>query len=313
MAKTTNKSVTSNKALLKLKAKAKGAWNRSRKKEPKAAMGNLPPNVQGGVARFSSYKIDLDKKGDPYVVLTGIALEPENVQGKRVSKTHFIKAGKETTVEDKLDKLCSDLQLISGESLDEVDLDAISEFLDSLAKDKPYYGFNTWLGRATKAFPNPQVQINIEGPVEWEGEEPEEEEEEEEVDEDTDDEEEDEEEEETPKRTKKPVKKAAAKSSASGGKKPPKKKTAKAEEEDEPEDEEEEDEEDVDNDEDEEGEEASLPAKGDIYLFKPKGKKEAIEVKVVLVNEDESTVKVKEVEGGRLHPDVPFDKLMVAD
>lgn len=60
--------------------------------------------------------------------------------------------------------------------------------------------------------------------------------------------------------------------------------------------------------------EPKIPAKGDSYRYKPKGKTKAIDVEVTAVNTKAETVTIKSmVDGKTLFKDVPFDKLIEVD
>jgi len=344
MAKTTS-STTNPKAIAKLEAVAKGAYGRSRKKEVKSGGGGLPANIRRGVARFTSYKVDLDKKGSPYVALTGIVVEPEDFAGSRCTKMHFIKATKNATVDDKMDKLCADISNMTGEDLSSDDYPTIKSLigvLDENAKPKPYFLFDTWMGRATKEFPNPEVQTTILGPTEYEGSEPDEEEgdendEEEGAEEDNSEENEDQFanmdrnelkafiKEHDPEfkvmknHTDDELREHAATLS-------PEEEGEEEEEEGEPEGGEEEETEEAatskknptrktsrsKKEEELADEDAMAPATGDIYGYKPPKAKAEVNVKVLLVDKKNETVNVKEVKTQKLHKAVPWSKLAIA-
>lgn len=152
MAKQTSVSRT----MAKMKKRAKGAWDRSRKKAARAKGAQLPDGIVRGVAQFTDYKLAEDKKGNPYVILQGTVKEPEDCDGLTAQRAHFIRETERKTVEDKLDDLSSDLQLLGGyverdgeshllsEDPEAIDLDDIPEVLENLKRDRPFFLFNTW-------------------------------------------------------------------------------------------------------------------------------------------------------------------------
>jgi len=197
------------KLLNKLKRTAKGAWNKARETEGKARGSQLPGGIVKGVAKLTSWKLDEDKNHNPYFVISGTVKEPEEFEGLRASVMHFISESQYATVEEKLEKLASDIQLLGGET-DGADLDELPTILGDLVEAGPHFFYNTSEFKRNDG--SVSVSVFIQGLAdEWEDdeeEEPEEEteeeeEEEEEVEEDeeeesSEDEEEEEEEEEEP-------------------------------------------------------------------------------------------------------------------
>lgn len=292
-------SVDRAKMLQTLKARSKGAFKTSKKKEVVVKGSRLPDGLVGAVAVFSSWKLDKDKKGDPYFALTGIGQEPENIVGARVTKMHYMKSSPKVTIAEKWDKLCNDIKLIGGEDcLDECESeDDIPAVLDRLVKEKAAYTFNTWLPPKDKQNPNPSLVIMLQGNLpDYEAPEPEEEIEEEE-EEETEEAETEEEEEEEEKPKKKPVKKSA--------KKP----------EPEPEEEEEETEEETEEEEEEETEEEAeegdwKPEKKEIYQYKATPKAKPEECQVIKVDEESETVSLKRMKDSKVFRDVAWAELI---
>lgn len=132
------------KILQKLKQVAKGGWKDAAEAPAKAKGSQLPGGIVRGVARLSSWKMDEDKNGNPYFMITGIVLEPVAYAGARATVSHFISETKTKTIQQKLDGLSSDLQLLlpgctSGTSLDEV-----PAILDQVVGEQRHFFFNTW-------------------------------------------------------------------------------------------------------------------------------------------------------------------------
>lgn len=128
----------------KLKKRAGGGWSASRKKAAKRKGERLPDGIVGGIAKLTSHKGDLDKKGNPYFVIGGLVISPPECYGIKCNVMHFIRETKTKTVDDKLDELSSDLQLIGVETKD-LDLGAIPDALEGLVEaGETYFTFNTW-------------------------------------------------------------------------------------------------------------------------------------------------------------------------
>lgn len=269
----------------KIAKTTKGAYSKSRETEAKAKGGQLPPGLIGAIARFTGYKFDQTKDGVPYVSLSGVVCEPQDCRGKKLSVTTFIQDSKPSskfpkTAEDRLEELINNIKLICGSDQDKLDAIAGSDLEDlpGILDDMKglYFTFETWVGKKTKDYPNPQTQINIQGGAEdYEPAEPEE------TIEET--EEANEEAEQTPapkagKTTRKPVSKPAP----------------------EPEPEAQEDDDGI------------IPEVGDTWLYLPKGARESSPHEVTSVNLDKGTCALKSEDGKKKYPMVPFSALLGA-
>lgn len=154
----------------RVKKRAKGGWGEARNTEAKAKGAQLPDGIVNGVAQFTAYKMDFDKKGNPYIMLQGMVHEPEECARMKASTFHRITESKDDkgrvrkTVQDKLEDLSSDLQLL-GCDVSEIDLDDLPDLLEALVEAAPFYRFNT------VKFGNGPVNVFIQGEAEdFEGE-----------------------------------------------------------------------------------------------------------------------------------------------
>jgi len=266
------------KLLNKLKRKAKGAWNKARETEGKARGSQLPGGIVKGVAKLTSWKLDEDKNHNPYFVISGTVKEPEEFEGLRASVMHFISESQYATVEEKLEKLASDIQLLGGET-DEADLDDLPNILADLVEAGPHFFYNTSEFKRNDG--SVSVSVFIQGLAEdWDEEDSEEEEPEEEAEEDEEEYEEEYEEEEE-----------------------------EVEEDEEEEASEEEDEEEEGEDEEAEEEEDWEPEKAEIYLYKatPRGKPQ--ECKVTAVQKRAQTVNLQRLSDKKAFKGIEWDKL----
>jgi len=126
----------------KIKKRSKGAWKKSRGKAASARGQQLPGGIVRGVAQFSSFNIDENDNKVPFISLTGIVKEPEEYRGARATVTHRFEETENDSIESKMDKFSSDLQLLGSdtEGTTEDDWDGL---LAELVKDKPHFYFNT--------------------------------------------------------------------------------------------------------------------------------------------------------------------------
>lgn len=170
------------------------AWSKKKDQEVKMdAGGNLPPNIEGGVAKLTVAKIGKYEKGDFagkfYVRLAGVVLAPQTVEhkgatirvaGKQTSQ--MIKMYPETgnkkdgstftiTMEDRVDVLINELKKLTMDPKDPKkamvppSLQELPAFLKSLEKAGPVFGFRTWASEPTKQYPNPRTHEVWQGVV----------------------------------------------------------------------------------------------------------------------------------------------------
>ncbi len=261
--------------------RASKAWKSSRKVEASARGRRLPAGLINAVGKVQGFTVDEDKKGNPYVFIKCICLEPEDVKGTPFRLAHFIRPTKTQAIEQVLERFANDLKLLGCDE-DEVNKSDISDWeglLKELVSRKPVFLFNTWAPADSR--PGSDPFVNVQRVVE-DGEETEEEEEEEEEEEAEEAEEGTEEEEES-------------------------------EEEESEEEETEEETEEEEESEEEEAEEATQPKKGDIYLLKTSPKSKPAKCKVTAISKPREVATMKRLEDGKVFKDVPWEKLLPAD
>jgi hypothetical protein len=147
------------KILEKAAKQAKGAWKKSRTKEPVVG-GGLPAGITGGIARIADYKFG-EKDGKVSLSLSGIVVRPEEYAGQRATKMHFLSDSEYNTIEEAYDGLYSDLKLLGVDTTDSAheDLAQILDDLEELKEEKRAFKFNTWKGNS----PNARVKVFIQG------------------------------------------------------------------------------------------------------------------------------------------------------
>jgi len=134
--------VSQSKVMSKLKAKAKGAWNRARKVEAKGrGGGGFPPNLKNLVAVCQSYAFKETKQGDPFIQLNGVVKDPEELQGRKAVFMWFINESDWATIEDNLNQLSNDLQLLGLEMPE--DLADLPPLLADICERGVHFLFNT--------------------------------------------------------------------------------------------------------------------------------------------------------------------------
>jgi len=270
------KKKASSAVLAKLKKRGGRSWKKAREAEGQAKGSTLPGGIVRGVAQLTGFKLDVDKKGNPYVFLQAKVAEPEEYAGVKTSIQHFIRATENKTVEDKLEGLVSDMKLLGADTVEDSDIDDLPDILGELAEAQPMFYFNTWAPEdgGTYVFIQGLAEDQDEPlPDEDEDEDPEDDEEEDEAEDEDSEDEEDESEDED-------------------------------EEETEDEDEEEEEEE-----EPEDEEEDWVPDKEDVYMLKPSPRAKPAEFEVKTVNKTKKTVSGVFVKSGKKKANVPWDNL----
>lgn len=356
-------------AITFLKKKAPKAWKEGKGKEVEIKGGFLPAGINNGIAQlnyvgFSTIQ-DGDNKGEYRFEVRGVNKKPlkfndQPLTGKPVNlRVDLVptKGGKEggrtwtgKTVNDKAKQMQDILKLLRGDNLEDTDdYDDLTEIIDELNEEKPFFAYRTWAYEATKLRPNPRTNVDITGRVndfeeeddetvvieEEDDEEEEEEEETEETEEEESEESEEAEEEESEEEEEEEEEadwKALGIKGDKGDKKARAALTEKAGElELDPEDyptwkklaaailekaseddsggEEEAEEE---EEEETEEEESSEPTKGDVMRYKPPKARKPIDVEVVKVTAKTKKASVKSLDSGKLYKDVPFADLTSA-
>jgi len=152
-----------------------------------SSTGQLPPGIEGGIAKLVDCKIDTYKegnfKGKPYFYAAGVVVRPKEHNGVPVEglRTQIMEPLCETpnrtrkTVEDHISWVCNELRKL-GVDTSELSFDDLEDAIEALREEGPYFRFRTWQGRPTEQFPNPTVRHEWNGRCDFESDESEEEE-----------------------------------------------------------------------------------------------------------------------------------------
>ena len=313
-----------------------------------SAGGDLPPGIDHGIAQLVDCKFDTYKKGDNkgefFFRAAGIVLEPKTVGKITVSglRTQIMEPLCDTPnrsrpgLDDHVQWVLNELRKL-GVDTTELNLDTLEEVAEALEEEQPTFAFRTWQGEPSEAFPNPRVNHDWRGAVDYvedetteavedltEEVEEEEEEEEVEVEEKTEEEEnEEEEDEENEDEDEASDLNELAESADEGDEEAQGKLTDLAEEAGIDADsyvtwidlsvalDEEADEkanEIVADDEDEE--DIITPEKSEVYGYKPPRAKKAVECEVTAVFLKKETCNLKSLDDGKVFKSVPFAKLL---
>lgn len=177
MAKATKK----NSVLAKIHDRARKGYEEHREDDTVVDSNvELPPGINNGIAQLSDIKFDTYKsgktEGEPFFMATGIVKEPKAV-GKIPVEGLRTRIGPEPlcdttgrsreTVEEHLAWIMNELRKL-GVDTKEVDFDDLEETLETLREEKPHFRFRTWQGEVTPEWPNPRVNHNWNGIVEYE-------------------------------------------------------------------------------------------------------------------------------------------------
>jgi hypothetical protein len=298
--------------LKKLKNRGGKSWKKARKTEGKAGGRQLPPGIKNGIAQLSSWKMgETEKEKDPYFIITGIVIEPEEEKGARATVMHFINENEYATVEENLSRLTSDMKLMGIDGVEDAEIEQLPDLLDEATKSDPplFFHFNTTARRNKPG----EIKVWIQGPADYDGEGVEAEDaEEEEAEEEGGD--------ETPdtasmdrKALKALIKEKELDVKVTTGKSDDDLRAEINEalgiEAEEEEEEEEEAEEEAEEPEEEEEADAWEPQKGEIYAYK-NGKEKKANFEVIKVTKAKKTVDLKDEKTGKVKPTgVSWDKL----
>lgn len=328
----------------KLGEKARKAFEAHKADETSFGNVGLPGGIENGIAQLSSIKFDQfakgDNKGEYYFMATGIVVAPTEVDGTPIKGLRTVigpeplcdtPSRSRESIDEHLEWVLNELRKL-GVDTEGMDFEDMEPAAAAIVEEKPYFRFRTWKGDATKEYPNPKVNNQWAGVVEY-------------VPDDDDEVEDNTEEEEAPKPKKgkktEPAEEtneyAELAEAADGGDEDSALKLAKIarkagidpdelpswvdvaealngeteEEEEEEAEEEEETEEEAEEEEAEEEEEEFEPAKEDVYGYKPPKAKKPIDCEVVAVLTKKKLVTLKNLDDGKtLYKGIPWDKLI---
>ena len=129
---------------------------------------SLPPGIEGGIAQLVDIKFDVYKKGDnagsPYFYAAGVVVSPEEYNGIRVKglRTSIMEPLHDTpkrksrpTTDDHIAWVMNEMRKLG------VDTDAAGFTMDkgiaALKKLSPFFNFRTWIGDPTPEYPTPRT------------------------------------------------------------------------------------------------------------------------------------------------------------
>lgn len=144
--------------------------------------GSLPPGIENGVAklvdcRFSQYEKGANK-GQPFFLAVGVVQSPETHDGVRIvgRRTMIMEPLCETpsrsrkTIDDHVAWVMNEMRKLGAPTEDIGDASELEELAKTLKMAQPSFRFRTWIGEKTEQFPNPRVNEVWEGATEHEDE-----------------------------------------------------------------------------------------------------------------------------------------------
>ena len=154
--------------------------------------GDLPSGLEGAVAQLIECKFDLYKEGDNkgkyFFYAAGSCCFPESVNvdatlkvvatGGRPMKTEGLRTsimepmcdtknadGKVTTVKEHIAKVLNYLRQL-GVDTSNMGVEDMEAAAAAVLAEAPYFGFRTWIGKATDKYPNPRLNHDWKGVIE---------------------------------------------------------------------------------------------------------------------------------------------------
>lgn len=161
------------------KDKLKKAFNAHKADETTFGnMGDPPPGIENGIAklvdaRFDRYKAGTKLAGEYYFYLAGVIVEPKTftdklgnttkTEGLRVSFIEPVcdtpEAKTKTTIDDHIAVVTNEMRKLGVETA-ELEAEDLETAVAALKESAPFFKFRTWMGEATKEYPNPRVNTN---------------------------------------------------------------------------------------------------------------------------------------------------------
>jgi len=144
--------------------------------------GDLPAGITGGVARlsacyFKQYKTG-DMKGKYFFAAQAVVVSPKEFKGMKIEGLQT-RIGPEPlcetpnrqsrpTFESHLGWVLNELRKLGLDTSD-LDFDELEDAMNGLVEAAPYFTFRTWVGKATKQYPDPQVNSVWSGECSFDG------------------------------------------------------------------------------------------------------------------------------------------------
>lgn len=141
--------------------------------------GELPPGIENGIAILSDCKFDTFKngenQGETFFYARGIVIKPETHEGipikglgTRIGPEPLCDTPKSSrkTTDEHVKWIYNQLRRLGLETSG-LNLEDVEAAVKMLKEAKPYFRFRTWKGKATPQFPNPKVNHDWTGVVEY--------------------------------------------------------------------------------------------------------------------------------------------------
>lgn len=145
--------------------------------------GDLPAGIENGIAQLVECKFDIvkegDNKGEYYFYAGGVVVTPKSImtdegefpiEGMRTSITEPLydtPSRSRKTVDDHLAWILNELRKL-GVDTSEVSLDNLEATAAAVKESGTTFRFRTWKGEATEQYPNPRVNHQWAGAVDYE-------------------------------------------------------------------------------------------------------------------------------------------------
>lgn len=130
-----------------------------------SAGGDLPPGIEGGIAKLVDARISLyekgDNKGKPFMYLAGVVLQPDEYAGLRTSQMVALcddppSWANRRTVDEHAATAANELRKL-GLDTSALGPDDWEPALAALKESAPQFRFRTWANKPTKERPNPRT------------------------------------------------------------------------------------------------------------------------------------------------------------
>lgn len=131
--------------------------------------GNLPKDIENGIAQLTEIKFDTyssgDMEGEYYFLAAGRVVSPESApNGQRILglRTQIMRPLCETageygkTVDEQVEWVLNQLRIL-GLDTSEITENELEEAAEALVEEAPCFAFRTWASDPTDQYPNPRV------------------------------------------------------------------------------------------------------------------------------------------------------------
>ena len=173
------KKTTNSGLLKKMGSRGQKAFDAHKGDDTKfSAAGELPAGIEGGIAKLVDCKISKyekgDQKGELFFYAAGIIVSPVEHNSQRVEglRTSIMEPLCETptrsrkTFDDHLDWMLNQLRMLTLDT-GELDFDNLEDALDVLKDAGVHFRFRTWQGEPTDQYPNPRVNHQWNGQIDY--------------------------------------------------------------------------------------------------------------------------------------------------